>query len=470
MNYPNAQRFILRQLKKSACNFNQGAIMGQFQKSQEANELRKSGHHEKALELYRELAEDGSDPFAAAGLLHCLRKEHLFDEALKLCHEIFEKHKGNSWCKTEVVWTLVQGKFERLDESASLDEIICVAESILSLELQDVSTKWRIVQRVVKAAKNQKKWDVISNWIDSVDGDMLSTVPMKGDNGKEGWSEKAIWYNYRVRSMIEIGDKDQAKLLARSAISLFPRQSKFFERLEAIAARRLARLSEAEQIYAHLCSTSKPDWWILHEYAQVLKELGKHEKALDLMCKASELNRKLELLVTLFADIGFTCLEFQQREDARNHLLLCKYVRDKEGWSIPQSVCSALSDLDRELEGISYPQNLKESLELCRLFWLNRLGVTDDPRVQSLKQKTIRTALKGKLLLGDNKKTFCFILSDGGESFFCLKSDLPKNIVDKSALFFDAIPSFDKKKNKESWKAVNIRLHEGSATKSYKFT
>jgi hypothetical protein len=40
---------------------------------------------------------------------------------------------------------------------------------------------------------------------------------------------------------------------------------------------------------------------------------------------------------------------------------------------------------------------------------------------------------------------------------FCLKKDLPKNIIDGATLNFDAIPSFDKKRNKESWKAINIR-------------
>jgi hypothetical protein len=43
------------------------------------------------------------------------------------------------------------------------------------------------------------------------------------------------------------------------------------------------------------------------------------------------------------------------------------------------------------------------------------------------------------------------------QSFFCYKSDLPPDITDGNEVTFDAIPSFDKKKNKESWKASNIR-------------
>jgi MoaA/NifB/PqqE/SkfB family radical SAM enzyme len=41
-----------------------------------------------------------------------------------------------------------------------------------------------------------------------------------------------------------------------------------------------------------------------------------------------------------------------------------------------------------------------------------------------------------------------------------LKSDLPKEITDGATLIFDAIPSFDKKKNKESWKALETIMPE----------
>lgn len=280
---------------------------------------------------------------------------------------------------------------------------------------------------------------------------------MKDDVGKEGWCDQAIWYNYCVRSMIETGDKEQAISIAQTAIDRFPRQSKFFSRLKALAAHRLARRGEADQIYRSLCNTGRPDWWVLHEHAQVLRELRKPEEALRLMCKAALSHKKLDSLVSLFADIGFLCSELHLKEDARNHLLLCKCVRKEQGWSMPRSIDMALSDLDNELEKTAFHTNLKDSLGACRSFWFRTLGVQDDPRVRSLKGKKIRETLRGKLILGNSERSFCFISSEGGDSYFCLKTDLPKEITDGTTLVFDAIPSFDKKKNKESWKAVNIR-------------
>ncbi len=428
-----------------------------FEKSREANELRKSRQIEKALVLYRELSKDTCDPFVTAGLLHCLRKQGLFEEALPLCDDMLHQHTDSDWCKNEIIWTLIQGKLERIDESASVEETASVAEFILALNPKGSATKWRIIRRVLQAAKSRKRWDIVSHWICKVNPQELSTVPMKDDLGREGWCDQAIWHNYRVRSTIETGDKEQAISLAQTAIDRFPHQSKFFRRLEALATLRLARLVEAEKIYSNLCSTGRPDWWILHEHAQVLQELGKPEEALRLMCKAAASHKKLESLVSLFADIGVLCSELQLRKDARNHLLLCKYVREEQGWSIPHSIETALSNFNKELAELAFPTDLKDSLEACRTFWFRTLGVHDDPRAQSLKGKKIRQTLRGRLILGHSDRPFCFISSESGESYFCLKSDLPQAITDGTILIFDAAPSFDKKKNKESWKAVNIR-------------
>lgn len=428
-----------------------------FDKSREANELRKSGQYEEALVLYRELSEDYFDSFTAAGLLHCLRKLGLFEEALPLCTDMLQRHRASDWCRNEVIWTLIQGKLEKLDESASMEETMSVAQSILALNPKENATKWRIVRRVLKAAKSHNRWEIISQWIDRVNPDELSTEPMKDAQSREGWCDQAVWNNYRIRSMIETGDKEQAISLAQNAINHFPRQSKFFKRLEALATVRLTRLVDAEKIYSTLCSTGKPDWWILHEHAQVLRELGKLEDALRLMCRAAVSHKKLESLVSLFSDIGFLCSELKLGEDARNHLLLCKYVREEQGWSIPRSIEIALSNLDNEGSEQISSTNLKDSLTACRAFWFRTIGVQDDPRAQSIRSKKIKQTLQGKLILGHSEKPFCFISSANGNSYFCFKSDLPKGITDGASLVFDAIPSLDKKKQKESWKAINIR-------------
>ncbi|MGH8544346.1 MAG: tetratricopeptide repeat protein [Gammaproteobacteria bacterium] len=425
--------------------------------SKEANDLRKKGEFDKALALYRELSKDDADSYAAAGLLHCLRKLHLFDEALPLCTNSVQNHIAFDWYRNEVIWTFIQGKLEKLAESVPVEQVVSVAGSILALEPKDNGTKWRIVHRVIKAAKARHRWDVVSEWIETVNPDELSTIPMKNDRGRDGWCPQAIWYHYRIRSTIEVSDKEQSLSLAERATGLFPQQGKFFKRLEALANLRLARLVDAERIYSNLCSTGRPDWWILHEYAQVLREMGKTELALRLMCKAAASHKRLESLVSLFSDIGFLCNERQLKEEARNHLTLCKYIREEKGWSISNSLNSALANLDNELSNVAAPTDLVTALEACKKFWFRSVGAVEESHRPSLKNRGIRRMLQGKLSMGQPDKSFCFISSANRESYFSLKGDLPKGATNGAMLEFDAIPSFDKKKNRESWKAVNIR-------------
>jgi len=130
---------------------------------------------------------------------------------------------------------------------------------------------------------------------------------------------------------------------------------------------------------------------------------------------------------------------------------------EEQGWSIPQTINSALVKLDNELPEVALPVDLKNALTACRKFWLQTAGAQEVSRGPSLRDRKIRRLLKGKVKMGPSERPFAFILSDNRDSYFCFKSDLPDGIPDGAFLQFDAIPSFDKKKTRESWKAVNIR-------------
>ena len=65
--------------------------------------------------------------------------------------------------------------------------------------------------------------------------------------------------------------------------------------------------------------------------------------------------------------------------------------------------------------------------------------------------------LTGKVNSIKDDLPFCFIYTNDKQSFFCSKSELPPKTSNGDDVIFDAIPSYDKKKGKDSWKAANIR-------------
>lgn len=426
------------------------------EQKQKANELRKAGNHKEALLLYRNLLKEEGDKYDCAGLLHCLRKLELFEEAIVLADELIVKYPDFPWCRNEVIWTYIQGIFNKLNDEEPLEKVVEIAKKIMSLNPEVLATK-KIVFKVLKSAKSSSNWEIFNEWVDKIDPDSLSTKPMTDDSGREGWSDISIWFNYRIKGLIEKGDAKEAINTVNEIIERFPKQRKFFLRLKALANNRLGNLSEAEKIYQILCSGYKPDWWMLHEYAKVVRDIGRHEDALKLMCKAASGHSRIEYMISLFVDIGMLCKELEDYEVARAHFVLCKYIRDEKGWPIPETIIDIVNELNKIIGNDKEPASIKESLSICRTAWSNLLGKKNDLMSLSYEKRTVKKGLIGKINLGQNDRPFCFIFTEDKQSYFCYKSDLPQDMIDGSVVAFDALPSFDKKKNKESWKASNIR-------------
>jgi tetratricopeptide (TPR) repeat protein len=425
------------------------------EQKQKANELRKAGNHKEALLLYRNLCKETGDKFDSVGLLHCLRKLELFDEAIVLADELIAKYPDFEWCRNEVIWAYIQGVLAKLGEEESLEKVIETANRIMSLNPTGLAAKMTVF-KVLKSAKSSNYWETVNEWVVKIDPDSLSAKPMMDDSGREGWSDQSLWYNYRINGLVEKGDTKEAINTVDEILERFPKQRKFFLRLKALANHLLGNLSESEKIYQNLCNGYKPDWWMLHEYAKVVRDIGRREDALKLMYKAASGHLKLESMVSLFVDIGMLCKELGKYEEARAHLVLCKYARNEKGWPVPESIINTVNDLSKIIGNSKEPSSLKEALSICRSEWSKLLGKENNLKSLSYENRKVKKGLVGKVSLGRSDHPFCFIIAKDEQSFFCYKSDLPPDIIDEDKVTFDAIPSFDKKRNKESWKASNI--------------
>jgi len=242
--------------------------------------------------------------------------------------------------------------------------------------------------------------------------------------------------------------------LADKAIQLFPKQRKFFLRLKALSYFQLGSPNEAAEIYNTLCNRVKADWWLLHEYAKVLQAQGHDEDALKLMFQAACSYYKLESMVTLFIDIGQLCYKMEKYKEARAHLVLCKYVRESRGWGIPEQITSSINTINQLLKD-SGPSSQREAYEICRSEWAQSIG-EEDSRQNLNNKREAKHGLIGKVSSIKVERPFCFIITSD-DSFFCRNSELPPSINNGDEVLFDAIPSYDKKKEKESWRAVNIK-------------
>jgi tetratricopeptide (TPR) repeat protein len=385
-----------------------------FDIKQKANSLRKEGKFQEALDCYLRIYPKYDDEFTIAGILHCLRKLDMNNKSMEYAIHLVNKKPDTDWAKSELK---------------------------------------RAILTTVKVAKSKSDWKTVNELIVKIDVETLSEEPMKDKNGRLGWSDKSIWYHYRIRGLLEIQEFDHALEILNTIKNRFPRQQKFFLRLEALTNFRKGNLLEAEDLYSRIILRFY-DWWILHEYACVLDLLGKSEKSLSLMSKAALMGPVNEVKISIIFDIGNLLKKMNENREALMHYVLVKKIREKQSWKINDKLSNTIDELMREFNDVP-EMELYKLIDECKKIW--KIYIPNEAKniVTELKYKqNINGHVNAK---GFEDKPYCYIKAQEGPSYFCYKSDLPKDFKDSCKVVFDAKQAFDKH-GKESWKAKNVRF------------
>lgn len=409
-----------------------------------ANELRKSGDIDSALPVYKDIWETTKDKFAAAGLLFCYRKKKMFAEAIPLAEEAYSNFPKFDWCRNEYIWTLIQGKLYAFPEDGQLLDLVSIVNKILEAKPDEIAHKITVF-KLLKSAKKHGDWNLLNEWIIKLSPDILTGYT----DEETGWTDKVLWYYYRVNGLIYSHNEEEAIKIIDESCGEFYKQKKYFERLKAKAFINLNKLDQAIGVYKSLI-TGKPDWWLLHEYGNLLIKQNKTKEGFDYLIKAAVAPpMKPELKVTLFSDIGSILVQFQNAEQALQHYKLAKAVREAQGWSL-----SDMNEIIVSLGGdASEKVDLKSLINKCHNIWQDYLPKDASSTVDNKKTK----GLRGKVINLNDGRPFCFIKTDDNQSYFCSTSNLPNGTTNNQNVRFDIKPSFDKKKNKETFKAVNIK-------------
>jgi tetratricopeptide (TPR) repeat protein len=425
------------------------------QQKERGNSLRKQGRLEEALLIYRELWNQTKDKFDGAGYLHCLRKLKLYEEALPLAEDIEKLHKDFNWCRNEIIWTFI-GSLKSKKEHETLSSIMLIANKIITLRPDDLQ-KNTTVLFVLKKLKQFNKMDVACQWIDRVNPMTLDKEPLTLEKGTTGWSNYLIWHYHKVRCLIHQNQYVSAIKLVDSLLEESSEQKKFFNSLAAEAYEKMGETEKAIQILTELCKFKKTDWWIVRQYANVLKNNGDKKRALEKMYQAASLSFKLDSIVTLLHEISLLCKDLNRIEESYYHMMLFKYIRENNKWLVKEDVDKFLLEAETTLHLTSTP-NFKEVLRQCRKYWAQVTTIVDaQRRQQGQSNKKPIKILSGYLVQVKDNKPFCFIKTTD-ESFFCYKSDIKGEAKEGLKVQFNIIPSFDKKKNKESCRAINVGL------------
>ena len=155
-------------------------------------------------------------------------------------------------------------------------------------------------------------------------------------NGRRVASEREQWYFAKIKSLDELKDWHEARTLAQEALApSAPARLRPLVRPGAVRARPYAEaIAELES----LARARQPEWYLLHDLAELQHQAGQAEDAYKTACQAALAFGEDKAKVGLFMLIGRIALDLRRFDVAARHLKLTQLVRTREGWSVPGEV------------------------------------------------------------------------------------------------------------------------------------
>jgi tetratricopeptide (TPR) repeat protein len=417
---------------------------------QDADALRTNGKYLEACEQFAQLWQQSPNPMIGWRYAFCLRKTNRLEEAERVAREALEKYPEDKYTKAELGWILYEKELRPASEQNDLRRTVEIANQILALNSEKFALT-RVVLFVMRVAKERSDWKVLLEWADRLSPEDLNDQE-RTIEGKRGMSERETWYINRARALLELQRWDEARRFAQEGLAKFP-ESIFLRRTAALALARSGDLEGGIAEMRALLSHPRADWYIKAELAEMEYQAHNFQESYRLICEAMLATRQSgEYKVGYFVTLAQIALALNKIDVAAAHITLAKKIRIGKGWKIPPDLTRTEYDVLRasHQKWPDLPQDVRQLEQLCRRYW------------QEGKDEGLQF-YRGTVQQYPEGRAFAYIKrDDGGDDVFVLIRDLPKECRQPgSRVEFALKASFDKKKQRESVQATNIRPAKG---------
>lgn len=413
-----------------------------------AEALRKDKKYEEALPQFEILWSQQPSVYTGWRYAFCLRKAGQLDKAEEIARLALEKYPDDKFTKKELGWVVYDKVLKPAREDGDLGRLVYAANEVVKLNDEPFAVRLAALA-VMKVAKAKGKWDVVLSWADKVQPQDLSADVPEFD-GKRGMSEREVWYVGRARALLELERYDEARAFAQQGLAEFPDEL-FLARTAALALAGSGDVQGGATELRKLLDHRRGGWYIKADLADLERRLNNYTEAFRLMCEAMSNSQDDEFKLSAFVTMARIGLALNKLEIAAEHVALAKAVRAQNNWSMPSELVQVEQAVQAALNANGQPwpdlpTDVDQLSKRCHQRW--REGATEGV-----------VFLKGTLAAIDPAKAFAFIKrDDGGENVFVIVRDIPMKCAHEGArLEFTLKKSFDKKKNRESVQATNIR-------------
>ncbi len=419
-----------------------------FPTYESAEALRKQSNFQMAAQAFEQLWQKSPSSSVGWRWAFCHRKMGSLSMAEQIIRDVLQKFSGDKWVVSEFGWVLYDKEIKPGLEEKDLGKVLHSANEIWQYNPTDLLLD-KLVMAVSKVAAKCGKWDVVLEWTGRVQAGQLDSKAIEFE-GKRGMSDRELWYIRRSRALLELGQYDEARRMAKEGLQEFNNEL-YLARNAALALAEYGDIAGGARELRLLLNHPRADAYLKADLGELEFRQGNLDEANRLLCEAVLKPQGDQYKLGYFLTMAEIYLSMEKPVAAAESIALAKAVRQKEDWSIPAKLNQLEQETIKKLSTQgqawpSLPQDITSLSRLCAEHWKAESTV-------GLQRVT------GKVGRIDPDKKHTFLQRDDGEkSVFVMLRDLPKGCSEGIKVEFALKPSFDRKKNEESVQAVDIRI------------
>lgn len=429
----------------------------------------------EAAQLYKQAYDLCHDGFAASKYLYCSRKSSVAAarEAAKFARQVAPLFPDDIYITREYVWTIYDGYLKNIgsDEGVEDENVDDLGHESFELPTHDFKVTVDAARRIFeltseplpcklatfaicKEAKRLKKWELVREFALRLDPQTL-LMEQKEIDGRKIPSEYQKWLFAVTRAFLELGDYDQCLNYAHTAIEKFPNESLHFHRWEALAKIRVGHVEGGLQQLEHINTRFPKQWYVQSDIANAYMRLDQYEEAWLWFCKAASAPGDIKGRIGMFVTMVDILQRLEQWQTLYHHLLLVWAIEIEQGSKQrAERSRQRISEFERQHADLlssmtgnktDAAPSLSFALRPCRASWQKAVNAS----------RPIQT---GHISFVDEEKRYGFVTNDKGRFHFRFNALLRGKPEMNAQVEFEVEESYDKKRDQQSFSAINIRL------------
>lgn len=372
-----------------------------------------------------------------------LYKDKKYEQSLTIYEKNYSENPEafNEWDRIFYSWALYQSYVK---DSEDEDKLYEAAELVTELVKQDDLNKKPVcpytltVFKVLDLLYSENDYFNLINWLDKINPELLDEKRFKS-NERVYRSKKEKYYDYASKAYLECEEFEKCIEISKEALSnlnKFTNNSDVWYRWRiAKSYKELLENNEALKYLDEVVKVKK-DWFVYKEIAENYYILEDDEKAQEYLGDAILTNDPLTIKVNLFY-LAYKILKDSNPDLALRHAELFYAIKLENDSQMPEDIEELLID-EVTINKNDLEREIKE-------YWLE----------YKFKDQELQYGTVTKIF--EHGKSG-FITSDNDESLYFNVSDYKGDSLHEGGyVSFYTEKSFDKSKNRESIRAVNIR-------------